>query len=81
MPRSPRVKPKNTAAAHREPRAAADRDSSAAAHRDASAAAHREAPAANLKDVAEFLGLSSATVSMVMNRSPAAKSIPQSTQD
>jgi DNA-binding LacI/PurR family transcriptional regulator len=45
------------------------------------AAAGREPAAANLKDVAEYLGLSSATVSMVMNRSAAAKSIPQCTQD
>lgn len=56
---------KNTAAARHKPRAPA----------------HREAPAANLKDVAQFLGVSSATVSIVMNRAPAAKSIPQSTQD
>jgi DNA-binding LacI/PurR family transcriptional regulator len=41
----------------------------------------RDPSAANLKDVAEYLGLSSATVSMVMNRSPAAKSIPQHTQE
>jgi LacI family transcriptional regulator len=41
----------------------------------------RDPSAANLKDVAEYLGLSSATVSMVMNRSPAAKSIPHHTQE
>jgi len=34
-----------------------------------------------LKDLAEYLGLSTASVSLVINRSPAAKSIPQSTQD
>ncbi|MGH9682982.1 MAG: LacI family DNA-binding transcriptional regulator [Candidatus Acidiferrales bacterium] len=37
--------------------------------------------AANLKDVAEYLGLSSATVSIVINRSPRAKSIPRRTQE
>ena len=79
MPRSRRSK--NTAAAHRDPRAAAQRELRASADRDSSAAAHRDPPAANLKDVAEYLGLSSATVSMVMNRSPAAKSIPLCTQE
>ena len=34
----------------------------------------------NLRELAEHLGLSVATVSLVMNRSPAAKSIPQKTQ-
>ncbi len=34
----------------------------------------------NLRELAEHLGLSVATVSLVMNRSPAAKSIPQTTQ-
>ncbi|HWZ99695.1 MAG TPA: LacI family DNA-binding transcriptional regulator [Candidatus Dormibacteraeota bacterium] len=34
----------------------------------------------NLRELAEYLGLSVATVSLVMNRSPAAKSIPQQTQ-
>jgi len=34
----------------------------------------------NLRELAEHLGLSVATVSLVMNRSPAAKSIPQNTQ-
>jgi DNA-binding LacI/PurR family transcriptional regulator len=34
----------------------------------------------NLRELAEHLGLSVATVSMVMNRSPAAKSIPHHTQ-
>jgi LacI family transcriptional regulator len=34
----------------------------------------------NLRELAEHLGLSVATVSLVMNRSPAAKSIPQQTQ-
>src|SRR3984893_5181618 len=35
----------------------------------------------SLKELAERLGLSSATVSLVINRSPAAKSIPPSTQE
>jgi DNA-binding LacI/PurR family transcriptional regulator len=35
----------------------------------------------SLKDLAAHLGLSPATVSLVINRSPAAKSIPQRTQD
>jgi DNA-binding LacI/PurR family transcriptional regulator len=35
----------------------------------------------SLKDLAEHLGLSSATVSLVINRSPGAKSIPQATQE
>ena len=35
----------------------------------------------SLKALAEHLGLSSATVSLVINRSPAAKSIPHSTQE
>src|SRR5215470_12921863 len=35
----------------------------------------------SLKALAEHLGLSPATVSLVINRSPAAKSIPQRTQD
>src|ERR1700686_2745254 len=35
----------------------------------------------SLKELAEHLGLSSATVSLVINRSPAAKSIPASTQE
>lgn len=34
----------------------------------------------NLRELAEYLGLSVATVSLVMNRSPAAKSIPLHTQ-
>ena len=34
----------------------------------------------NLRELAEHLGLSVATVSLVMNRSPAAKSIPHHTQ-
>src|SRR5689334_25022172 len=34
----------------------------------------------NLRELAEHLGLSVATVSLVMNRSPAAKSIPHRTQ-
>ncbi len=34
----------------------------------------------NLRELAEHLGLSVATVSLVMNRAPAAKSIPQQTQ-
>src|SRR5712672_1374874 len=37
-------------------------------------------PRVNLRELAEHLGLSVATVSLVMNRSPAAKSIPQQTQ-
>ncbi|MGA7915675.1 MAG: LacI family DNA-binding transcriptional regulator, partial [Candidatus Acidiferrales bacterium] len=78
MPRSPTDKRKNTAAG-REPAAAVHREPTTA-HREP-AAAGREPPAANLKDVAEFLGLSSATVSMVMNRSPASKSIPPCTQE
>jgi DNA-binding LacI/PurR family transcriptional regulator len=35
----------------------------------------------SLKALAEHLGLSSATVSLVINRSPAAKSIPPDTQE
>src|ERR1700741_351438 len=35
----------------------------------------------SLKALAEHLGLSSATVSLVINRSPGAKSIPESTQE
>ena len=35
----------------------------------------------SLKELAQHLGLSSATVSLVINRSPAAKSIPHSTQE
>jgi DNA-binding LacI/PurR family transcriptional regulator len=35
----------------------------------------------SLKELAEHLGLSSATVSLVINRSPAAKSIPATTQE
>src|SRR5271154_2733153 len=35
----------------------------------------------SLKELAEHLGLSSATVSLVINRSPAAKSIPPPTQE
>src|SRR5499427_10773819 len=35
----------------------------------------------SLKALAEHLGLSSATVSLVINRSPAAKSIPHATQE
>ena len=38
-------------------------------------------PKVNLRELAEHLGLSVATVSLVMNRSPAAKSIPQQTQN
>lgn len=34
----------------------------------------------NLRELADYLGLSAATVSIVMNRSPAAKSIPAHTQ-
>lgn len=44
-----------------------------------------EAPTAakpvRLRDVADHLGLSTTTVSLVMNRSPAAKGIPEETQD
>src|SRR5260370_26197046 len=39
------------------------------------------APSVSLKFLAEHLGLSPATVSLVINRSPAAKSIPQRTQE
>src|SRR5881296_957594 len=39
------------------------------------------APAVSLKFLAEHLGLSPATVSLVINRSPAAKSIPPRTQE
>src|SRR5580704_16941748 len=35
----------------------------------------------SLKELAQHLGLSSATVSLVINRSPAAKSIPHRTQE
>jgi LacI family transcriptional regulator len=43
-------------------------------------AADSSAKKVNLRELAEHLGLSVATVSLVMNRSPAAKSIPQPTQ-
>jgi LacI family transcriptional regulator len=43
-------------------------------------AADPAAKKVNLRELAEHLGLSVATVSLVMNRSPAAKSIPQPTQ-
>lgn len=39
------------------------------------------APGVSLKFLAEHLGLSTATVSLVINRSPAAKSIPHRTQE
>lgn len=39
------------------------------------------APTISLKELAEHLGLSSATVSLVINRSPGAKSIPAGTQE
>src|SRR5207245_11704528 len=39
------------------------------------------APSVSLKFLAEHLGLSPATVSLVINRSPAAKSIPHRTQE
>jgi LacI family transcriptional regulator len=39
------------------------------------------ASSASLKELAEYLGLSSATVSLVINRSQGAKSIPASTQE
>ena len=39
------------------------------------------APSVSLKFLAEHLGLSPATVSLVINRSPSAKSIPHRTQD
>ncbi|HVA72064.1 MAG TPA: LacI family DNA-binding transcriptional regulator [Candidatus Limnocylindrales bacterium] len=35
----------------------------------------------NLKSLAEFLGLAPATISLVMNRSPASRSIPKRTKD
>ncbi|MGI0085785.1 MAG: LacI family DNA-binding transcriptional regulator, partial [Nitrososphaerales archaeon] len=38
-------------------------------------------PGVSLKSLAEHLGLSKATVSFVVNRSPHAKSIPQRTQE
>src|SRR5260370_37130846 len=38
-------------------------------------------PPVSLKSLAEHLQLSPATVSLVINRSPAAKSIPQRTQE
>jgi LacI family transcriptional regulator len=38
------------------------------------------APPVSLKFLAEHLGLSPATVSLVINRSPSAKSIPHRTQ-
>jgi DNA-binding LacI/PurR family transcriptional regulator len=40
-----------------------------------------QAPAISLRSLAEHLQLSPATVSLVINRSPAAKSIPQRTQE
>jgi LacI family transcriptional regulator len=46
----------------------------------ASGTAEQQEPKVNLRELAEHLGLSVATVSLVMNRSPAAKSIPQHTQ-
>ncbi len=39
------------------------------------------APSVSLKSLAQHLGLSSATVSLVINRSPSAKSIPYRTQE
>ena len=39
----------------------------------------RKKRAVRLKDVAEYLNLSTSTVSLVLNRSPVAKSIPQET--
>jgi len=44
-------------------------------------ASHHEAKVVSLKYLAAHLGLSPATVSLVINRSPAAKSIPQHTQE
>ncbi len=41
----------------------------------------RGTPSTSLKELAAHLGLSSATVSLVINRSPGAKSIPAATQD
>src|SRR5438045_6327579 len=41
----------------------------------------RSVPGVTLKSLAEHLQLSPATVSLVINRSPAAKSIPQRTQE
>jgi DNA-binding LacI/PurR family transcriptional regulator len=38
-------------------------------------------PSISLKELAEHLGLSSATVSLVINRSPGARSIPSATQE
>ena len=35
----------------------------------------------NLRQLAEYLGLSQTTVSLVLNNSPAGKSIPQRTRD
>lgn len=41
----------------------------------------RKRKAVRLKDVAEYLNLSTSTVSLVLNRSPVAKSIPQETHE
>jgi LacI family transcriptional regulator, galactose operon repressor len=45
------------------------------------ASSGRARPATRLKDVADHLGLSPATVSLVLNRSPAADAIPRKTHD
>ena len=49
--------------------------------KSASTSAPVATPSISLKELAAHLGLSSATVSLVINRSPGAKSIPASTQE
>ena len=49
--------------------------------KSASTSAPVATPSISLKELAAHLGLSSATVSLVINRSPGAKSIPPSTQE
>jgi len=49
--------------------------------KDPTQTAPSAAPSISLKELAAHLGLSSATVSLVINRSPGAKSIPPATQE
>lgn len=53
----------------------------AAAHRSKSGNASPAKPSLNLRQLAEYLRLSQTTVSLVLNNSPAGRSIPQRTRD
>ncbi len=56
-------------------------ETASTAHRSKTGDAHPAKPTLNLRQLAEYLRLSQTTVSLVLNDSPAGRSIPQRTRD